>query len=182
MYIPIHIVQMYIICSWKRLHGNLRKRHQDEDVCGSPGSSPQRQALPPGGDWTWGLQSRSLSRFVSAICLLIVFASVDCALGDWGNWSLCSQSCGGGLQGRIKEVLMEPQHGGAACPPIPTETSYCIIKDCPKGRKLEQKIKLINFLQKMNSNLKCSGDPARTKGSQQRMSCQMKHCTIILTN
>ena len=60
---------------------------------------------------------------------------VDCVVSDWGDWGLCSQSCGGGLKGRRRDVLVQTVNNGAECPSVLTETQYCIIQDCPQGRR-----------------------------------------------
>ena len=66
---------------------------------------------------------------------LLISFSVDCVVDDWGEWGLCSQSCGGGLMGRRKEVLVEPEYGGAECPTNITNIKYCGDENCPKGRR-----------------------------------------------
>jgi hypothetical protein len=57
--------------------------------------------------------------------------NTDCAASSWGQWSRCSASCGGGLQGRVRVVSRRPLSGGKACPPL-SETQYCNTGgDCP---------------------------------------------------
>ena len=58
---------------------------------------------------------------------------VDCVVGNWSTWGLCSQSCGGGLQGRGRDVIVHSDHGGDPCPSDLAETQYCNNEDCPKG-------------------------------------------------
>ena len=31
----------------------------------------------------------------------------DCLLSEWTRWSVCSQSCGGGLQHRSRHMLLQ---------------------------------------------------------------------------
>lgn len=40
---------------------------------------------------------------------------VDCQWGDWGAFSECSATCGGGEWRRHRSVLVEPQNGGKNC-------------------------------------------------------------------
>jgi len=61
-------------------------------------------------------------------------------VSDWGEWGLCSQSCGGGLSGRKKDVLVEPKYNGAECPEDLRETKYCINKDCPEEGPLKPEV------------------------------------------
>ena len=65
---------------------------------------------------------------------LSFFALVDCVVSDWREWGICSQSCGGGLKGRRKDVLVEPKCNGTACPLELTQTAYCIEEDCSEGK------------------------------------------------
>ena len=40
---------------------------------------------------------------------------VDCIVGDWSVWELCSTSCGGGVHQRTRPVTRAAQHGGLVC-------------------------------------------------------------------
>ena len=65
--------------------------------------------------------------------ILSLFVLVDCVVSDWREWGECSQSCGGGLKGRRKDILVEPQCNGTVCPLELTQTAYCHEKDCSEG-------------------------------------------------
>ncbi|XP_038052969.1 thrombospondin type-1 domain-containing protein 7A-like [Patiria miniata] len=54
---------------------------------------------------------------------------VDCQLGEWQNWSPCSQSCEEGIQVRVREVLVQPAHGGKECGPL-AEAKECEFVEC----------------------------------------------------
>ena len=55
----------------------------------------------------------------------------DCVLGDWGDWSACSHSCGeDGTQERLRPVLRERTEGGAECGPR-VERRVCLLAECP---------------------------------------------------
>ena len=57
-------------------------------------------------------------------------AEVDCVLGEWGEWSECSQSCGtDGVQERQRIVEAEPGHGGRPCGPR-VEKRMCSLAPC----------------------------------------------------
>ena len=97
-------------------------------------------------------------------------ALVDCVVSAWDSWSLCSQSCGGGVKQRVRKVLEKPRYNGTECPSKLTETKYCINKDCPEGKRLYLDLKcvIISSWQKVHSNQKCCGDPVRMTNLQQR--------------
>jgi hypothetical protein len=55
----------------------------------------------------------------------------DCILGDWEEWSPCSQSCGSdGVQERIRQVDNPAKKGGRACDPK-VERRICLLAECP---------------------------------------------------
>ncbi|VDL94587.1 unnamed protein product [Schistocephalus solidus] len=59
---------------------------------------------------------------------------VDGAWGEWGPWTHCSRSCGGGIRRRQRRCdNPKPQFGGKPCgpPEAATETSECHENPCP---------------------------------------------------
>lgn len=55
---------------------------------------------------------------------------VNCEVSNWAEWSVCSVTCGGGEQTRIRTVITSPENGGAACPVL-EETQPCNTQACP---------------------------------------------------
>ena len=76
------------------------------------------------------------SRTDSSACTIPCI--VNCRIGDWGNWSTCTGTCGTGTQSRTRQ-LIQPIHNGTACPiggapgTITTETATqsCSLTPCP---------------------------------------------------
>merc|ERR1719502_1345742 len=56
---------------------------------------------------------------------------VDCVMGPWGEWTPCSDICGGGTQTRTRTVETQPEHGGDACPSSLMEEQACNDHPCP---------------------------------------------------
>merc|ERR1719362_200642 len=40
---------------------------------------------------------------------------VDCLMSQWSGWSACAKECGGGMQGRTRDILVPPKNGGVSC-------------------------------------------------------------------
>jgi hypothetical protein len=55
---------------------------------------------------------------------------IDCVVTAWGPWGECSQTCGGGTQSRSRQIVTQPQDGGAACPTL-SDTQSCNTQPCP---------------------------------------------------
>ncbi|XP_006816067.2 thrombospondin type-1 domain-containing protein 7A-like [Saccoglossus kowalevskii] len=54
----------------------------------------------------------------------------NCQVGEWQNWSPCSQSCGdGGQKVRQREVLVPAMYGGRDCGPL-LQSTKCESVDC----------------------------------------------------
>jgi hypothetical protein len=58
--------------------------------------------------------------------------AVDCAVTAWKAWGGCTQTCGGGQQGRHRAALIYSQFGGRKCPSLmdgrPCNTNVCPVK------------------------------------------------------
>lgn len=40
---------------------------------------------------------------------------IDCQLGPWNGWSVCSAACGGGVRERGRDIEVDQAHGGEPC-------------------------------------------------------------------
>lgn len=56
-------------------------------------------------------------------------APLDCKM-EWGEWSQCSRSCGGGVQTRNQYIAQTPSNGGKACMAVQKETRPCNTQKC----------------------------------------------------
>lgn len=45
------------------------------------------------------------------------YCAVDCEMGEWGQYSTCSEQCGEGTQDRTREVHTQAAYGGKECGP-----------------------------------------------------------------
>jgi len=117
----------------------LRAAHLNQQVVvtgGQDGRNSRDEVLQynvEAGTWTQiGTLHRSRSSHaiaevnLDAVCRPVV----DCEVGDWKKWGECSVTCGGnGTRTKAREVVKEPQNGGAACPEL-EETEVCITDKC----------------------------------------------------
>jgi len=53
----------------------------------------------------------------------------DCEVGEWGEWSECSETCGGGTTTR-ERIVVPPSGGGQICP-ASEQHQVCNIEPCP---------------------------------------------------
>jgi hypothetical protein len=54
---------------------------------------------------------------------------INCEVGDWGEWSKCSEDCDGGTQTRSRNINIDVKYGGETCPPL-SETQECNTQPC----------------------------------------------------
>lgn len=69
-------------------------------------------------------------------CNQDVSCPVPCVVSDWSDWSSCSALCGGGLQVRLRDVLVRPENGGQSCPDT-VQTRQCNIGPCAVGTPVQ---------------------------------------------
>jgi len=62
---------------------------------------------------------------------------VDCVLGDWSGWSTCSAECSGGVMERVRNVKVDPEHGGTPCEETEEEQA-CGMASCDEDCKLSE--------------------------------------------
>lgn len=68
-------------------------------------------------------------------CNILPCSPNDCQVGEWGDWSDCTKTCGGGEKVRTRKVIQEAGIGGRACPPL-KETATCNTQNCPTNCKV----------------------------------------------
>ena len=60
-----------------------------------------------------------------------MFYLVNCTWAEWGNYTQCTESCGGGFQTRSRVIATPPEFGGAACEGDAFESQACNEQPCP---------------------------------------------------
>jgi hypothetical protein len=76
--------------------------------------------------------------FLEFCCeISLVVLSVDCKVSEFGSWSPCSTSCGGGISVRSRYVMQHAINGGRLCPHL-TEWQTCGDKPCPPQCKVSE--------------------------------------------
>eukprot|EP00932_Pfiesteria_piscicida_P018493 SRR837773.5341.p1 GENE.SRR837773.5341~~SRR837773.5341.p1 ORF type:complete len:470 (-),score=26.75 SRR837773.5341:10-1419(-) len=56
---------------------------------------------------------------------------IDCEMGMWSDWTVCSRTCGGGWARRERGIHTYPQGLGNNCPGYTFEYGDCASKACP---------------------------------------------------
>ena len=63
--------------------------------------------------------------------------AVDCVWGDYGEWSTCTATCGGGTRTRKRPEATPASNGGDPCIGSTTETEDCNLEACPGSNILK---------------------------------------------
>ena len=72
---------------------------------------------------------------ITIINIITNITLVDCIWGEYGEWSTCSATCGGGTKTRTRPDATPASNGGAPCTGSATETGQCNLDACP-GRNI----------------------------------------------
>ena len=80
--------------------------------------------------------------------------AVDCKIGSWSEWDLCSVTCGKGTKSRNRQILVAPANGGTPCQAT-TEASPCNTRYCPSKEEhlFLWKLQIIILFHNQNINL-----------------------------
>ena len=62
--------------------------------------------------------------------LILRIILVDCEWDDFGEWTSCSKTCGGGQQSRSRAIKVEAENGGKECTGSVTDTKLCNTQEC----------------------------------------------------
>merc|ERR1719456_189011 len=63
---------------------------------------------------------------------------VDCVMSKWSSYSQCTrEACGGGVQGRSRSILTQPNNGGLSCNTV-VETRPCNTGACDRNCRLKR--------------------------------------------
>ena len=65
---------------------------------------------------------------------LFISFSVNCKIGSWSEWDICSVTCGKGTKSRNRQILVAPANGGQPCQAT-TESSPCNTGYCPSKQE-----------------------------------------------
>lgn len=82
------------------------------------------------GNHNYVLMHLLLHKNVFLFSILPIFI-VPCQWEDWGEWDTCSQTCGGGMHARVRNVATYAQFGGDPCPGEAAEMGPCNEQPCP---------------------------------------------------
>merc|ERR1719395_1329 len=61
---------------------------------------------------------------------------IDCVVGEWSEYGMCSAPCGGGIQPRVRQPLTDAEHGGEPCGDL-SEALECNVFACDRPCELD---------------------------------------------
>ena len=56
---------------------------------------------------------------------------VNCVWSEWGDWSVCSKTCEGGIKKSKRSVFTKAMHGGLDCTGDAEKEELCYPDPCP---------------------------------------------------
>jgi len=137
------------VLTWPANGGVACEQFQEAEQC-NEWSCDRTCKMTPWSDWTpcsascgVGKQSRKRSVTLRRVdgkencpatkatrtCFEGVCPS-HCTVSQWGAFSKCTKTCGGGIRGRVRAVVTKAANGGSVCP-ILSETLDCKSQACP---------------------------------------------------
>jgi len=146
----IHELLFTGICAVKTVRGEVAKHSKDVppekildcevgDFIAGPCSKPCDDDLV-GGVQDLKREVISINNEFGMVCPKLVFekkcgqfpCKVDCKVTPWSDFSKCTKECGGGVQGRTRNIITKPKHGGESCPDT-LESRACNTGSCDRN-------------------------------------------------
>ena len=68
--------------------------------------------------------------------------SVDCLWGQWGRWTSCTQTCGGGRKTKTRRIQKHEENGGSTCSGGTFKNRHCNTHPCRTTTKRPKSIEI----------------------------------------
>ena len=65
----------------------------------------------------------------------ILAPPINCKWSPFGEWTICTATCGAGLKQRSRTVLQQAINDGRECVGCRVEIEICIVQECPSKGK-----------------------------------------------
>lgn len=74
---------------------------------------------------------------------LFLYIAVDGIWSTWGDWGLCTKTCGGGTETRVRRCdNPAPAYGGKDCIGENAQTRLCAAATCPRKFILKRNLSI----------------------------------------
>ena len=73
-----------------------------------------------------------MEKYQGIVIFELMFQAVNCEWDQWGSWTLCTKTCGGGVSTRNRVIKVNEAYRGDKCIGEPIETMKCQTQLCSK--------------------------------------------------
>ena len=107
---------------------------------------------------------------------------VDCVWGEYGNWSTCTKSCGGGEKTRSRQKAKEASNGGKKCQGTASEMDTCNKDPCPVDCVWGEYGEWTTCTKSCGGGEKTRSRPKATEASNGGKECQGESTKTVICN